>query len=274
MAYTASPPLVLSFAATDPTGGAGMQADLLTLAALGCHALSVVTAITVQDTAGVEAVYPVEWQHVTEQARRVLADMPVRAFKIGFVGSAANVGAIASIARAHPHIPLVFDPVLASGRGDPMASERAVAIMRETLLPCTTLLTPNSGEARRLANAPPGADLAECAQRLLGLGCRYVLVTGTHEHTPKVINTLYAAQGELQADAWERLPGSYHGSGCTLASACAAFLAHGNDVVQAVREAQAYTWAALAAAYRPGKGQLLPHRLFGTGARLPAKARR
>ncbi|OGA76093.1 MAG: hydroxymethylpyrimidine/phosphomethylpyrimidine kinase [Betaproteobacteria bacterium RIFCSPLOWO2_12_FULL_66_14] len=265
MAYTALPPIVLSFAATDPTGGAGIQADLLTLASLGCHPLTVVTALTVQDTSGVEAIHAVDPECVTEQARRVLADMPVQAFKIGFVGSAGNVAAIASLVAAHPRLPVVLDPVIASGRGDRMASEEAMAKLRELLLPRATLLTPNSDEARMLAGpagAAPGAELSECARRLIGLGCEYVLVTGTHENTPKVINTLYDARGEVRADAWERLPGSYHGSGCTLASACAAFLARGKNMTDAVREAQSYTWAALAAAYRPGKGQHLPNHLL------------
>src|SRR5687767_800142 len=122
MAAPAVPPVVLSFAATDPTAGAGLLADVLTLAALGCHPLGVVTALTVQDTAGVEAILPVEADWLRRQSQRVLADIPVRAFKIGFVGSAANVEAIADIVAAHAAVPVVLDPVLASGRGDPMAT--------------------------------------------------------------------------------------------------------------------------------------------------------
>jgi hydroxymethylpyrimidine/phosphomethylpyrimidine kinase len=138
--------------------------------------------------------------------------------------------------------------------------------MRELLLPQTTLLTPNSMEARRLAqdegNDEDSPDLAECARRLVGAGAEFVLVTGTHENTSQVVNTLYGENGTVRADAWERLPGSYHGSGCTLASAIAANLANGLDIPEAVRDAQDYTWQALANAFRPGMGQYLPDRFF------------
>jgi len=142
---------VLAFAATDPTGGAGVQADLLTLSSMGCHALSVVTAITVQDTAGVENVQAVDSDWVADQARLVLEDMPVAAFKIGLVGSIENIAAIAEVVSDYPDVPLIFDPVLASGRGDELATEDMISAMRELLLPQTTVLTPNSREVRRLA---------------------------------------------------------------------------------------------------------------------------
>src|SRR5205809_10085 len=180
-----SPPIVLTFAASDPTGGAGLQADLLTLASMGCHPLSVVTALTMQDTRGVEGILAVEADWVAGQAKHLLEDMRVAAFK-----------------------------------------------------------------------------LAECARRLLQLGCEYVLVTGTHEAGVEVVNTLYAGGAVVREDRWQRLPGSYHGSGCTLASAIAAALANGLEVAEAVRDAQEYTWQALAGGFRPGMGQLLPDRFF------------
>ncbi|MFM9971273.1 MAG: hydroxymethylpyrimidine/phosphomethylpyrimidine kinase [Burkholderiales bacterium] len=281
----AVPPIVLAFAATDPTGGAGIQADLLTLAGLGCHPLSVITAITTQDTAGVEGIYAIDADWVTDQARLVLEDMPVAAFKIGFLGSVENIAAIASIVSDYPDIPLILDPVLASGRGDEMANEDMIEAMIELLIPQTTVITPNSQEARRLCadedddddaadsdavadkngDDPTEADslsLNACASRILEMGCEYVLITGTHENTSKVINTLYSDQGIVRADAWERLPHTYHGSGCTLASAIAATLANGLDVPEAVFEAQEYTWQTLAAGFRPGMGQHLPDRFF------------
>ena len=147
----AIPPIVLSFAASDPTGGAGIQADLLTLASMGCHGLSVVTAITVQDTAGVEAVLPIDADWVADQARMLLEDMPVAAFKLGVLGSIENVAAIAEVVSDYPDVPLILDPVLASGRGDELASEDIIAAMSELLLPQTTIITPNSQEAKRLA---------------------------------------------------------------------------------------------------------------------------
>ena len=263
-----SPPIVLSFAASDPTGGAGIQADLLTLAALGCHPLSVITALTVQDTAGIDSVLAIDAEWVEDQARALLEDMPVDVFKIGLLGSTDNIAAIARIVADYPDIPLVFDPVLASGRGDELADEEMIAALQELLLPQTTVLTPNSLEARRLTRAADdeGDDderpLADCARRLLTFGCDYVLLTGTHDSTPQVVNVLYHGDGVVRSDTWPRLPGSYHGSGCTLASAVAAGLAHRLPVDAAVGEAQEYTWKALAAGFRPGMGQFIPDRFF------------
>src|SRR5512143_3431331 len=118
----AFPPIVLTFAASDPSCGAGMQADLLTLASMGCHPLSVVTALTVQDTLGVEGMMPIDSDWVADQARCLLEDMPVDAFKIGVMGSVENIAAIAEIVSDYPDVPLILDPVLASGRGDELAS--------------------------------------------------------------------------------------------------------------------------------------------------------
>ena len=260
------PPIVLTFAASDPSAGAGMQADILTIASMGCHPLTVVTAITVQDTSGVDDVQSVDAELVMNQARTVLEDMPVAAFKIGLLGSVENIAAIAEIISDYPDIPLVFDPVLSSGRGDELANEDMLDAMRELLLPQTTILTPNSLEARRLIqdedNDEDNPDLAECAKRIIQLGCEYVLITGTHENTPKVINNLYGEHGLIRSDSWPRLPGIYHGSGCTLASAIAALLANGLPMEEAVREAQEYTWETLKYGFRPGMGQHIPDRMF------------
>ncbi len=247
-----SPPIVLSFAASDPTGGAGVQADLLTLAAMGCHPLSVVTALTVQDTSGVEGLLAVDSGWVADQARRVLADIRVAAFKLGVLGSADNIRAVAAVLSDHPGVPLVLDPVLASGRGDALASDEMIDALLELIVPRSTVATPNSLEARRLGGV----------EQLIERGCRYVLVTGAHEPSEDVINTLYDARGVVREDCWQRLPGSYHGSGCTLASALAAGLANGLEDPEAAREAQEFTWQALAAGFRPGRGQWLPNRFF------------
>ncbi len=269
---SALPPIVLAFAATDPSGGAGLQADVMTLASMGCHPLSVVTAITIQDTMGVEEVMALEAEWVADQARCVLEDMPVAAFKIGLLGSSENISAIAEVVSDYPEIPLVLDPVLASGRGDELVTEEMISALRELLIPQTTILTPNSIEARRLTqeDGEDELDLAECARRLLAMGCEYVLITGTHENTPLVVNTLYGQDGVVRTDSWERLPGSYHGSGCTLASAIAATIANGLSISDAVKDAQEYTWQTLKAAFRPGMGQHIPDRLFWAREDEPA----
>jgi hydroxymethylpyrimidine/phosphomethylpyrimidine kinase len=259
------PPIVLTFAASDPTGGAGLQADLLTLASMGCHPLSVVTALTVQDTRGVEDWMAIEADWVAEQARKLLEDMPVAAFKLGMLGSIENIATIAAILSDYPEVPVILDPVLASGRGDELATQDMLAAMRELIVPQTAIITPNSLEARQLAEQDDDEEdpaLEVCAQRLIALGCEYVLITGTHAQTPEVVNTLYGEDGVVRADHWKRLPGSYHGSGCTLASAIAATLANGLGVAEAVREAQEYTWQALVHGFRPGMGQHLPDRFF------------
>jgi hydroxymethylpyrimidine/phosphomethylpyrimidine kinase len=243
-----SPPMVLAFAASDPTGGAGLQADVLTLAARGCHALSVLTALTVQDTRGVESLHAVEAAQVAAQARCLLADFEVAAFKLGVLGSAANAGAIASLLKAQRGQPVVLDPVLASGRGDPLASVDSLSV----LFPLTSVATPNTLEAQRLGGV--GA--------MLEAGCRYVLLTGTHAEGADVVNQLYDASGLVREDRWPRLQGEYHGSGCTLASALAAALARGLAMPEAVRDAQDYTWHALRAGFRPGAGQFIPQRFF------------
>jgi len=265
------PPIVLSFAASDSTGGAGIQADLLSIASLGCHPLSVVTAITVQDTVGVKEVMPFDAQWIRDQARAVLEDMPVKAFKLGLLGNVEIIAAIAKIVAEYPEIPLVMDPVLASGRGDVLADQCMIDAMCELLLPQVTVLTPNSLEARRLTHngsdsSETKLDLNICAQRLIDMGCEHVLITGAHEKSIKVKNTLYSVEGSVKSDEWERLPASYHGSGCTLASAIAALLASDLSIEESVARAQKYTWQALYAGFRPGTGQHLPDRLFSINA--------
>ncbi len=256
----ASPPVVLVFAGTDPTGGAGLTADVLALASLGCHAAGVVTAVTAQDTTGIKQFSCTDTELVIAQARAVLEDMPVAAFKIGMLGSSAVAAAVAGIVEDYPDIPLIVDPVQSSGRGDALADDMLDGALRSLIIPQASLITPNSLEARALA---PGADtLDACAQELMSLGSEFVLVTGTHENTPEVIHRLYGNMRLLETFVFERLPGSYHGSGCTLASACAASFAHGLDPVNAVAEALQYTWETLKHGFRTGMGQHLPNRLY------------
>lgn len=315
-----TPPVVLVFAASDPSSGAGIQADILALASLGCHPLTVITALTVQDTLGVESLHPVSAELVEAQARTILEDIPVAAFKVGVVGSIENIVAIAEIVADYPEIPLVLDPVLASGRGDSFSNTGLLNAMRELLLPQTTVLTPNTHEAKqlcqfddheeiifddealeneaaddedqllpgelppdghedmddgddlvaahpRLLNEPnpiePDDEFGQLAEQLMDMGAQYVLITGTHAHSQDVTNRLYSNEtGLVQTMTWQRLPGSYHGSGCTLASALAAGLACGTSMEEASQEAQDYTWQTLANAYRPGMGQFIPDRLF------------
>lgn len=260
MSVTPNIPVVITFAGNDPTGGAGLLADIETLASMGCHAAPVITAVTVQDTQHVKGYTSIEPTLVIAQARAVLEDMPVAAFKLGMIGSVANMEAIHTILKDYPDIPVILDPVLASGNGDSLSDEPMVDAMLNLLVPLATVLTPNSIEARRLAHEADSIDA--CAHELLEIGSEFVLVTGTHEKTSHVINRLYGNRRLLETFTWERLPHSYHGSGCTLAAAIAGLLAQGLEPFAAIFEAQEFTWQSLQNGYRIGMGQHLPNRLF------------
>jgi hydroxymethylpyrimidine/phosphomethylpyrimidine kinase len=248
------------FAGNDPTGGAGLQADIESLASMGCHAAPVVTALTVQDTRDIKSWTPVESVHIIGQARAVLEDMPVAAFKLGMLSSVENIEVIHTILKDYPDVPVVLDPVLTSGAGSPLSTAEIQDAMKTLLFPMVTVLTPNSNEARALAQEADSLDA--CAQELLDYGCEYVLITGTHEKTAHVINSLYGNRRLMETFTWDRLPHHYHGSGCTLASAIAGLLCQGLEPFSAIHEAQQYTWEALENGYRLGMGQLLPNRLF------------
>jgi hydroxymethylpyrimidine/phosphomethylpyrimidine kinase len=252
-------PVVLCFSGHDPSGGAGVQADIEAIIGHQCHAASVITALTEQDSRNVKKLIPQQPADIFSQAQTLLADFKVAAFKIGLIGDAGVAEAIAQILRQYPAIPVILDPVLAAGGGTELTSQQLIDVIVEQLLPLTTLLTPNSEEARRLSRQ---SDLGDCGRFLQSKGAEYVLITGTHESSELVHNRLYMPDDLDETFNWERLPHSYHGSGCTLASASAALLAQGLDVFTAVSEAQEFTWQSLAAAYRPGQGQYNPDRLF------------
>ncbi len=251
-------PVVLTFSGHDPSGGAGLQADIEALAGVGCRALTVTTALTVQDTRDVQRVEPVDPELVEAQARTVLADLPVAAFKIGLLGSAGVADAVASVLSDHPEQPVVLDPITAAGGGTPLAGESLLEAMRG-LLRRITLVTPNSVEARQLAQHD---DLAACAMELQALDCPWVLITGTHEDENEVVNRLYGPEGLADRYTCPRLAHHYHGSGCTLAAAAAGLLAHGLAIPEAVAAAQRFTLESLRHATRPGGGQHLPDRFF------------
>jgi hydroxymethylpyrimidine/phosphomethylpyrimidine kinase len=218
----------------------------------------------VQDTLGVEGLHAIDAEWVADQARCVLEDMPIDAFKVGALGSVENIAAVAEVLSDYPDVPLVLDVVLASGRGEELATDEMVNAITELVLPQSTIVVANTLELRRLTESDDDDELsiAGCAEKLIESGCEYVLVTGTHEATKEVVNTLYSKSGAVRNDTWARLPENFHGAGGTLAAAIAAMLANGLDMPEAVREAQDYTWHALKHAYRPGMGQFLPDRLF------------
>ena len=185
----------------------------------------------------------------------------MRAFKIGLIGHVDTALAIHHIISQYPNIPVILDPVLAAGGGTELANEALIAAILDKLLPLTTVLTPNTDEARCLTGL---VNLHACGLRLLEHGSTYVLLTGTAEPTENVRNSLFFEDKCLEEYTWQRLEGNYHGSGCTLAASIAALIAQGLTPLQAIAQAQDYTWNALNHAYRTGNGQLNPNRFFWT----------
>lgn len=251
-------PVVLAFSGADPTGGAGIQADIETIASLGCHAAPIITSVTAQDTTNVVDTSQINEHFIIQQARIILEDMKVAAIKIGLIESDTTAMAIHTLLTDYEDIPVVLDPIIVAGGGKILANEDVVDAINTLLVPLATIITPNSEETRSLA--PEGDTLDACAMALLDRGTHYVLVTGTHEKTNDVCNVLYGNHRKLDTRTWPRLPDQYHGSGCTLSSAIAANLARGQDMVSATHQAQEYTWKSLQAARQLGMGQKIPNR--------------
>ena len=254
-----SRPVVLCMSGHDPIGGAGLQADIEALLAQGCHGAPTVTALTVQDTVDVSDFRVLDRDWVLAQARSTIHDVPVAAVKLGMLGSVEMVDTVLEVMSLLPGVPLVCDPVLRAGGGGSLGKEDVGYAMRERLFPISAIATPNLPEARILAELPHGsAD--ECAAKLLP-HIEHLLITGGHGDEREVHNRLYCRNGERHTFTCPRLPGNYHGSGCTLASALAGRLALGEGLVSAVRSALDYTWRALRDAEAPGHGQFIPRRL-------------
>lgn len=255
-------PCVLVFAGHDPSGGAGICADIEAISAQGAHALPVITALTVQDNDHVYAVHAVDAQIILQQAMTLISKIPVAAVKIGIVAHAKNAAAIANFIRQmqvrQPGLPVVLDPVLGSGQGDALALDDAVASI-QPLLKVATLLTPNLPEARRLC--PEAQDTRAQAHALLLGRCRDVLIKGGHSSDEQVCNQWFSQQGQRDW-IWARLPGEFHGSGCTLAAALAGQLALGRDMQTSLQLAQEFSQRSLQQAYRIAPGQLIPFRNF------------
>ncbi|RMG37102.1 MAG: hydroxymethylpyrimidine/phosphomethylpyrimidine kinase [Gammaproteobacteria bacterium] len=249
-------PHVLFIGGHDPSGGAGLQADLETAMAHGCRATSLVTCLTAQDTHDVRAVFPQDPSAFVQQLELLLADMPPDLVKIGLLGDAALArGLAAPLSRLG--VPVVLDPVLAAGGGHSMADQTLVEVMREALLPLCALVTPNRREARALGQS---GDPVAAAQRLLDRGAAWVLLTGADESEARDVRNLLLGEGRRQSFDYPLLPHSYHGSGCTLAAACACRMARGESIAEAVRGAQDWTWRCLVEGRPASDGQWLPNR--------------
>ncbi|MBF0219998.1 MAG: hydroxymethylpyrimidine/phosphomethylpyrimidine kinase [Gammaproteobacteria bacterium] len=263
-----TPPVVLIIAANDPSGGAGIVADIETVSHHQCQPACVLTALTVQDSVNVQRIEAVTAELLLAQAEPILADMPVAAIKIGLIGSTANITALATLLKKWRDIPVVLDPILRAGGGKPLASQDMAAHMVQELLPLTTLLTPNIHELLSLAGC---SEIPEAVEKLAAAGLEWLLLTTTDETDPlssEVTNQLFCQGQAVASWRWPRLPHTYHGSGCTLAAAAASAIALApnapEQILNAAYRAQAFTWQSLAAGCQLGQGQWHPNRRFTT----------
>lgn len=259
MAKKSKPPIVISFTGSDPTGGTGLQADIETLASLGCHCLPIITCITIQDTNNLKEHFAIPSDILEKQAQACLDDIDVAAFKIGMLGNLENILTIKTILDTQPEIPVIIDPMLSVNKSFANAEE-FYQLMRKHLFPLTTLLVINTIEAKALLPKANSSD--EAVKQFLKDGCEYVLLSGTYESTPAIINSFYG-QGELiETFSWDRQPIHYHGAGCTLSAAIAAMLAQNIGPFDAVLEAQEFTHESLRLGHQLSDGQHIPNRFF------------
>jgi hydroxymethylpyrimidine/phosphomethylpyrimidine kinase len=248
---------VLIIAGSDSGGGAGIQADIKSVTALGAYAMTAITAVTVQNTMGVFGVHPIPTEVLLAQARVVLEDLGADAIKTGMLGARETVEAVAEVLDGPgAGIPVVVDPVMVAKGGESLLAQDAVAAVRELMIPRAALLTPNAPEAETLTGIPVRTedDLRRAGAALLALGARAVLMKGGHLEGRTVVDLLIIPEGEHRFES-PRFPGSNtHGTGCTLASACATGLAQGLPLSRAVERAHGYTAEAIRRAPGFGRG--------------------
>lgn len=248
-------PVVLVISGHDPSGGAGLVADIQSVSACGAHPTLAISALTEQDTRNAYAVFPVPVPQLLAQIQRVVADIRPQAIKIGLLPNPTIAQSLLPVLDRLADVPLVLDPVLIASGGGTLADADLTPLLREALIPRATVVTPNLPEAQALTGHP---DPVEAGHALVGMGAGWALVTGGDAATPDVANHLIGP--ECITTRWPRRPGSFHGTGCTLASALAAGLALGRSVPEAALAAQQFVDRALSTALRPGRGQAIPHR--------------
>jgi hydroxymethylpyrimidine/phosphomethylpyrimidine kinase len=245
--------IALTIAGSDSGGGAGIQADLKTFSALGAYGASAITALTAQNTRGVQAIHNAPPEFVAQQIQSVLSDIDVKAIKVGMLSSAAIINAVADALAPYPGIPIVLDPVMVAASGDPLLEASAMDALRQRLLPMAILVTPNLPEAAMLLGRPIASteeDILAQGQDILLLGAKAVLIKGGHGGGPESTDFLISPQSVTRFSVPRIATENVHGTGCTLSSAIAAGLAKGLPLPQAVEEAKAYITAAIAASSR------------------------
>lgn len=268
-------PVVLTFGLSDATGAGGVQADQLACASMGCHPATVVTAIATTGREDGDDWLAIDPELIDVQARSVLQNMPVAAFKVGALADAEQVQPVAEALADFSDLPVVFDPVLDHSSGEEWQDEELVDAMRELLLPQTTVITMSLAQARTFAAlGEPGEEAenysaADCARHLTDCGAEYALISDAEPGAGALVNLLFDESGLVRRDALPRLAlpagGQFRGAGDTLSAGLAGLLAHGIDVPEAVQEASQYTTAALMHAFPAGLGVAVPDRLFWAG---------
>jgi hydroxymethylpyrimidine/phosphomethylpyrimidine kinase len=251
---------VLCFSAHDATSASGTAADIESIASQGCHASTIITCLSVQDSQMMSSLIPIDGDIIIQSARAVLEDTPVDAIKIGLVASDEGVQAIHDILLDYPDIPVIFDPMLIGSNGMELADDDVVDSIRELLIHHASIITLSPAEAGLLI--PEADNLAAMMTGLMDKGCGHVLLSGRRESGSTVINSLYHNYRVIEQFEWPRLENEFYGAGCTLSASLAALLAQGLDHLNACREAQNYCWQSLKHAARYGMGQYQPSRLY------------
>jgi len=260
-------PVVMSISNLDPTGSAGIQADIETIASLGGHCTPVITSLWARDTADLKEVVPIEASLLIEQTRAILEDMPVKAIKIGHIASIEQAEAVHSILRDYPKLAVILDPVFHSLE-TPQSPALQLAI-ESLLLPLTSVITPDLVEAQDIARQ--GDTVDACAMEILESGCHHVLITGAQRDQHHVVNKLYSQQGMIKSYQWQRLNLFSHGCGATLSSSIAAYLAHDLRLLDAIEQGQNFTWHTLAHSRQLGMGKRVPNRLYWANKNTPQR---
>lgn len=240
--------IALTIAGSDSSGGAGIQADLKTFSALGVYGASAITALTAQNTTGVQAVYPVPAEFVTAQIDSVMSDLMVDAIKIGMLGSEETIHAVALALGRWAGPPIILDPVMVAGSGDPLLDEGAEFAMRSHLFAIADIITPNLPEAARLLGAEIATSekmMLSQGELLLTLGAKAVLIKGGHAQGVDSVDLFFDGANIVRLAANRIQTRNTHGTGCTLSSAIAAYMAHGLPLLEAVQNAKAYLTEAL-----------------------------
>ena len=251
---------ILCIGGLDPSGGAGLQADIETIAACGGHALPIATCLTAQNTSTVDGISPVNPDFILNQADLLLKDFKISGCKIGVIPNTSIVTAIAEIISHLQGVPIVFDPVISASSGTRFTEVETIEAMKKYLFPHTSVVTPNHFEIAELTQRD--RDIETQCEMLCDYGSEYVLLTGGDCLTPMVTNSLYSSEGLIREYTWQRLSNHYHGSGCTLSSAISTYLALGADIETAAEKAQLFTLHALEHAESLGTGQWIPNRLI------------